>query len=439
MFLHAEGFSSATAARIRYLELRIGLSDAGETEAACYYMICEGEPVVAVVMPTAPAAGLPGRKGRPVTLPPELWRSLTATQHRHAKWYGADCPGEIARQADALYAHLVGITPNAARPTPGHAGVHLMDDLMPRGIRRQGVSPWPAPVLSSPPIVRDINWTDPTAAEAPGHYLHCYDKHGSYLNATSTLELGYAGLEHRAGPLEFNKSEPGYWLVSRPTDSAPTWTATPLLAYNMSLPDAPAYRFHEAYVWRGHKRCLSAWYERLRDARTALLQRIDASGGKGHDLVADMAYKALKGTYTQSISLLRAQWFIDNNRTDSPAFRPDWMHMIKARAAAVIYANVARMEWDPVAISNDALFFLSDEADPIAAAPPGMRLGSGLGQYDVKYGALPVTDEVRTWLATSKAWRLEGWARRVSGEDADSDNEGEADVDPDADAEGDRS
>ena len=77
VFLAAEEFRSRAAARRRYLELRVLLSDTGEAEDGVYNLLVDGSrPVVAIVMPEAPRVELAGHRGHPVNLPAALWHSL---------------------------------------------------------------------------------------------------------------------------------------------------------------------------------------------------------------------------------------------------------------------------------------------------------------------------------------------------------------------------
>jgi hypothetical protein len=138
----------------------------------------------------------------------------------------------------------------------------------------------------------------------------------------------------------------------------------------------------EAYIWPEAHRPLDAWYKRLRGARETLRTRNRT------------AYTALKLLYTHAIGCLDGHWLREKCEPEA-LYRPDWRHGVIARARTNLYRNAAKAYESsgqiPFAAAADCWYYVSDEADPIAANP-GLRLGDGLGQYKVKNAAIPLTD-----------------------------------------------
>jgi len=143
-----------------------------------------------------------------------------------------------------------------------------------------------------------------------------------------------------------------------------------------------AVSISEAYVWTRHGRAMETWYERLRTARTALQADTTPAGR--------LALGALKYTYSLTISSFNSAW---NKDKRSPLYRPDWRHAILAQANANLSRALHKMDlagYTPVAVHKDCVYLVSDEPDPVAACPPSVTLGAGLGHFKVQDAALPL-------------------------------------------------
>jgi len=321
-----------------------------------------------------------------MTIPPTDTRPARAPQVEsmtpqvRAAWFGDGCPAALGDAAAARYAAAVGTRLGSS---PGSTGRRLMDELRPRGMApREGVPDWPA-VASRGNAVTDLSWLREPAAATAGAYIHAYDKNGQYLVACSSLELGMGGLTHEVAPT-FDKRVPGYWRFDD------TWYLTPEAAYlrESDALDQPS----EAYTWTRHGRALVKWYECLRDARTVLM----ADGSEAGVL----AYITLKQTYRVAIGWLTGYWFNPNDdryRPEtggyaSPAYRPDWRHTIISQARATMRRTLDKIasDVDVVAVHIDQIYIVSDEPDARAACPAGLTLGTGLGQWKVRYSGVPL-------------------------------------------------
>lgn len=306
-------------------------------------------------------------------------------------WFGDEVDEADGLAALALYERHVGIAPG---PSPAATGRRLMDLLRPRGQHRDRVEDWP-PCALTPNTVTDLSFVRDLEGQEPTFgWLHAYDKNGAYLAACSSVELGLGELEHvewRSPFAPFNARLPGYW---RPAGSS-HWLPTPMAARFAEEQDAPA--FAEAYVWGRHGRALTHWYERLRDARYAL---------QGHDeRPYRLALGAVKESYTIAIGWLCGYWFNPDDPRYRPEsgghasahYRPDWRHMIIATARANMLRTLSRMDPRPVACHIDAVYIVSDCPSAYNALPHALTLGPGLGQWKIRYEAIPL-DAVRPHL-----------------------------------------
>ena len=297
--------------------------------------------------------------------------------HADAAW-GLDTEASTLLTAVHAYAAAV------RRPYKWSArrtGENLLAETSKPRMQREAVADWPAPALSTDGDI-ELTWMRAlTPVERERRYLHCYDKNGQYLAACSSVELGLGELTELAGssaePVAFDKKLPGYWLL--PIDGREGWHCTPWVVRAMEQGSAgPITR---AYVWRRHGRALEHWYERLREARTALLaERTPATAA---------AYQAFKLTYAQVIASFAGTF----RQHGDAAFRPDWMHTIHAQAAANLSRAMGRMSVagvEPVAVFKDAVYIVSDESDPERAMAGSIRLGTGLSDFKVEAAAIPL-------------------------------------------------
>jgi hypothetical protein len=249
----------------------------------------------------------------------------------------------------------------------------------------------PVPPAEIATLEADIDWQrKPTESEAGQQWIHAYDRGGSYLAGVSGLELGYGEPRYYPDGIPFDKKLPGYWRITMPTKNewlTPnpidprnreddiagklTWVSSQTLDIATSL----GYEADvvEAYVWENHTRIYDTWYERVRDARTAL-DTGDVDDARARDL--------LKEVYVRSLGLTASFEFHKNRE----GFAPERYHFIQARARANILRRVQQIglatgRW-PVAISKDTVLYTSDERDPKLAWPgKPEHYGRGLGQY----------------------------------------------------------
>jgi len=289
------------------------------------------------------------------------------------------------------YAGAVGAT---YYRSPGRTGLDLVEALGKRGAgsRRAFAESWPGPAMQAD-TVTELSYVRPlTPAEQGRAYLHSYDKNAQWLSAAGVVELGLSGIEERrdvAGAVAFDRKLPGYWLA-RIDGGDERWYCTPTLT--LAHERGWAVAISRAHVWTEHSRALESWYERLRGARTALQGDATPAGR--------LALGALKLTYSLTVSSFNGAWLRDKC---SPLYRPDWRHAVISQANANMSRALHKMDgagYKAVAVHKDAVYLVSDEADPVAACPPSIVLGSGLGHFKVQdtvplKAVLPVLDGTR--------------------------------------------
>lgn len=325
---------------------------------------------------------------------PTHWIVARRGGHRIDVWF----PGydDVAGLADvapgplldglALFEELIGGTPY--RWSPGATAINLIRTLHRSGIPldASGVLPHPA---TGATVEADFRWArEPDLEERTMRWVHAYDLNAMYLAACSSLELGFGEPEHlapkRTGGLGFDAKVPGYWRVTyrRPDRRLPDpfdplvggaggsfcgWLTTPSveLAAELGALDT----IEEAFLYPRHHRYLDSFYQRLREARGALLDSPPSPS-------VDVALRLVKRTYTVGLGYLAARI----REEGDPLYRPDWRHAVIAKARANLYRRLVRLPVTPFAVLVDCVYFASNDPDPLAAIP-GLPLAHTLGAF----------------------------------------------------------
>jgi hypothetical protein len=176
-------------------------------------------------------------------------------------------------------------------------------------------------------------------------------------------------------------------------------TATLALAAELGYNVRP----REAWLPAGaHGRYWGPWYERIRDARAALIGSADDD---------DLAV----------LAALKVVWHATHGQigTKSQGGRKDHDQAIISAYGANLLRRLVKVgelagRW-PLAVGTDAVAFASDDPDPAAACPAGMVLGDGLGEFKPAgslpmAGALPLlgsgrSGDVGTLFELAAEWR----------------------------------
>lgn len=198
------------------------------------------------------------------------------------------------------------------------------------------------------------------AVEQRAPWCHAFDLAGMYLSAASSLALPTGEPNHYTGPIPRDLKAPlskwpGYWRTAEIG-----WVTTPTLAWTGA-------RVLESWVYPHHHRYLEPWYRMLRDARAELLP-----GGPALD--------AVKATYREGIGRLGSG---RRARGDGdPLHQPYWRQAVIAEARTRLQRRIAKLPQGPVAVDVDALYFLTNTADPSRFAERiGLPMGDGLGTF----------------------------------------------------------
>jgi hypothetical protein len=328
----------------------------------------------------------------PGTRTVRLW--LPGWEHDTCPMWGDDgVPAVTLAYRLGLFAERLGI---GWRLTGGITGVDLSKTFKRRSLRLASTDP---PKPASAPLEVEIAWSrKPMTDEAGRGWLHCYDGNGAYTAAYNT-KVNTGGWRHVEAP-EFDKELPGYWLVDPPEwadrllpdpfdptgrdartqRAGPSWRATPTLAGLAEL----GYEIRPREAWLpadGYGRWWEPWYERVRDARAALL-------AMAPDRDAAAVLDALRTVWHQThgmITIASQGKRRDHDHTIIAAYRANLLRRLVA-------VGEAESRW-PLAIATDNAAFASDDPDPRSACPAGIVLGAGLGQFKVK-GTLPMADAV---------------------------------------------
>jgi hypothetical protein len=250
--------------------------------------------------------------------------------------------------------------------------------------------------------IRHISrWSRPLGSlEEGATWLHAYDVNAQQLAVWNT-KLGQGQAEHRVSPpwTPACRRMPGYWLTQLPaawrpdlslpdllqpwtrTGEETVWLPTPYLELLDEL-GAPI-AVDEAWVWPVSSAWLEAAGKTFRNARAALTGRDDEP--------AAIALTVIKQIYASRVGAFRPH-DLDTARPD-PLIRPDVRDAFISKSFCNDYRRTRKIgaasgRW-PVAIYADAVYYASEDPDPVKSAPAGLTLGSGLGQYKVVH-SVPV-------------------------------------------------
>jgi hypothetical protein len=278
---------------------------------------------------------------------------------------------------------------------PIPTGLHMIRQYARR------VGGWQTPRL--PEMTGDLNVEAPsvwdrelTESERDRQWCHLIDKHAAYLGACSSLELGIASPEHTTRP-SFDARIPGYWRVD--VDPAPwplllpdplgrdvprrrrrEWFTTPTV--KLALQQGIELDIPEAWTWPLHRAVLRPFYERCRNARSALEAILAREPSPRRQVAATGALRALKAIYAATLGGGLASLKDRKRDPRPPWYRPDWRHHVIAQARANMLRNLARWATRGMlaaAIYNDGCYVLADEKPEVG------QLGTaGLGGYSLK-------------------------------------------------------
>ncbi|MGW6569976.1 DUF927 domain-containing protein [Streptomyces sp. NPDC054975] len=270
-----------------------------------------------------------------------------------------------------------------------------MNEVFPRKI----VLPETAPKPPKPATVRTLEeafmWSRrPTAEERAMKNLVAVDASAMHLGAAQGVDLGIGPARHIEGPTDFDPSLPGLWKLdslvwedgrlpnplmpvtrgsTRATGSGVRWFATPTVRMLADL--EYGVKPLEAYVWEGDNRTryLTPWANRIRDARARILP-----GALDGDPDATAIMDAIKATYTRTLGYHASE-------KAGRYYNPYWWQAVVSLARANLFRKIHRVAQTegryPLAVSTDWVLYATNETDPAAGVPVGLKMGRGLGQF----------------------------------------------------------
>lgn len=211
-----------------------------------------------------------------------------------------------------------------------------------------------------------------TDGERSCRYVHGYDRKGSYLSVWERLELGVEGLHHRTGEAagwDGKETESWhlvsdwdwpYWGLPDPALGAPArvedgrrWVSAHTLK-QLRLNDITP-TVHESYSWDCTVSYLEVPAQHLKAAVTS----------------NDPMLKALaKDIYAKTGGMLAKR----SGHGNPHLRRPDWWFSIVAASRTAIMATLIKNQTlgngaAPLAVDHDAIFYASNDPDPVTAWP----------------------------------------------------------------------
>jgi len=229
-------------------------------------------------------------------------------------------------------------------------------------------------------------------------FRHGYDKHSAGLAAATCTLLPRQALRH-TGRREWQRNAAGWWCIERSPwnldlmpdpagpgkdDEAVIWVTSPRMALLQELAAEGVYaapRIVDSYTAPATE-VVKSWADKLSAAtkRAQTLAADRAADGTPTALAqdAERVLTALRDAAGQTTGML-------GSATSARAQRADWHYALVAMQGCSAWRTGWRVGktagvW-PLAIDGDKLWYGADTADAIAACPPGLKLGVGVGQY----------------------------------------------------------
>lgn len=410
------------------LRMAAALSDRGATEGA---VLLDSYATDRLSLPLDPAALESGAEDHPavVELRDAGWRvaSLRDWMILYTKgrptlhvgvmpWINRErCPiltaGDYASIVDAfeLWHRIMGVVYHG---TTGVAGMSAVRQHATAGNRGKSQPPTWQPKETGPAEAYELDYYTPGGGRpafrgtVPDEhtYLHGYDANKMYLSAYAQVPLCPWTLKHTR-ETDWSADLAGWWLIEPAewndpampdplgyprewgdgpkwaTDAGRTvrWVTAPTMALLSQLREEGT---HSGYVvldsYTGPaKRVLRPVGERLRD----LWQSLSTAAVPGAvDLPAREAIQAVaKLCYRETNGML--------NSPNSRVKRPDWHYAVIAQSRANLWRRIRKVGEEsgryPAMIETDCLYYSSDLSDPHEAAPEGLTIGLGLGEFKV--------------------------------------------------------
>ena len=235
----------------------------------------------------------------------------------------------------------------------------------------------------------EIAWMRPfTLTEQRQRYLHKYTHLSRHLEACLSVQLGGGAPEYSPNGRAYDGIHPGLWRVHierggslfdgkrLPGMLNEEWMSTPQVRCCQDI--SYQVEVYEGCFWPRSADLLKAWATTLWQAGERLHvrpQRYRHSQGRANALRALMLLARL------GLAVVKQE------ENEGGWARPDWWMQIAGRSQALLFTGLARMARKgimPVLTNGDSFWIVSDEPNPLTAAPD-LVAGPRWKGYSVAY------------------------------------------------------
>ena len=276
---------------------------------------------------------------------------------------------------------------------------------------RDGAVPPAALGLRAMPLMVPQQWhREPTETERAAGWLHRFDKTAAWLAAYGPTKLGIGEPTHGGEGTPFDKGMAGYWRLAdvpgtgldglpdfqfREVEEGGYWLPTPSVELLREIYPEWTPRVLESWHWETSRAALSSMYKLMASSRNRIVSAMDAGrpGAKWAKQVHGRIYQSFRGYLSRKEH--KTDHATGGDYEKDVFFRPDWAHMLIAHATANLYRNLAKFAQEdgrlPLSVYVDAATYASDAADPMAAKPVSMRIGTEGGSWSIE-GQAPMAE-----------------------------------------------
>jgi hypothetical protein len=221
---------------------------------------------------------------------------------------------------------------------------------------------------------------------APGLFVHGVDKNGAYTAALG-IYLG-GGIPIEAPGFMPKENQPGYFLceITRGNSTFPMTnvafgngergllTTPPLIAARDLGFDTQIF---SSITYPENRRALAPIYNKLRNVHEAA-SKLPAELGYALGKIAKNVANHGVGNLTNTKNLQKAA----DGKGYAKFLKPDWRDAVLGSSTGRAYRDIQKWGVNPIAINVDEILFVSKHEDILMAAP-GIRLGTGIGEYKI--------------------------------------------------------
>ncbi|MFB7225496.1 DUF927 domain-containing protein [Streptomyces sp. NPDC056227] len=296
------------------------------------------------------------------------------------------------------------LSPN--RTGEDFAGGRDRDDVLCQAVREAAVPP--AVGVRLCPLLVPQQWhREPSEAERSAGWVHRFDKTAAWLAAFGPTKLGVGEPTHGGPGTLYDKGAAGFWRVAevpgtglaglpqlqfREMPEGGYWLTTPSVELLRELYPQWLPQVLESWHWETSKAALSGMYKLMSTSRTRIVVAAEEGrpGAKWAKQVNGRIYQSFRGYLARAKGPQEDFGTGGDYRADI-YYRPDWAAMLISHATANMYRNLVKFAQTdgrlPLSVYVDAVTYVSNDADPLAAKPESMVIGSRGGNWSIEGGA----------------------------------------------------